>query len=157
MQDTRSSRKRRGFTLIELLIVITVIMIIATAATFSLPKFLMKSRETAAVTQIKHLHEAQAMYRSDFQKFATSLAQLGPSPDGRSSVNSAGLISSDLAQGSKGGYRFEMTGRPDGYTITAMPMVYNTDGRRSFFSDESMVIRENWGPEPATAASPEVK
>ncbi len=149
--------KRRGFTLIELLIVITVIMIIATAATFSLPKFLMKSRETAAVTQVKHLHEAQAMYRSDFGKFATSLVQLGPSPDGRSTPNGAGLITSDLAQGTKSGYRFEMQGRPDGYTISAIPVVYNTDGRRSFFSDDSMVIRENWGPEPATATSPEVK
>ncbi|MBM3745840.1 MAG: type II secretion system protein [Acidobacteria bacterium] len=157
MQDTGRSRKRRGFTLIELLIVITVIMIIATAATFSLPKFLMKSRETAAVTQIKHLHEAQAMYRSDFGKFAISLAQLGPSPDNRSTPNAAGLITSDLALGLKGGYKFEMTGRADGYTITAVPNVYNTDGRRSFFSDESMVMRENWGPEPATAASPEVK
>jgi len=155
-RDVRD-RGRRGFTLIELLIVITVIMIIATAATFSLPKFLMKSRETAAVTQVKHLHEAQAMYRSDFGKFATSLTQLGPSPDGRSTPSSAGLITSDLAQGSKSGYRFEMNGRPDGYTVTAVPNVYNTDGRRSFFSDESMVIRENWGPEPATAASPEVK
>jgi len=157
MRDTFRRRKQRGFTLIELLIVITVIMIIATAATFSLPKFLMKSRETAAVTQIRHLHEAQAMYRSDFGKFATSLAQLGPSPDGRSNPNAAGLISADLAQGSKSGYKFEMTGRPDGYTISALPNVYGTDGRRSFFSDESMVIRENWGPEPATAASPEVK
>jgi len=157
MQDTGCTRKRRGFTLIELLIVITVIMIIATAATFSLPKFLMKSRETAAVTQIKHLHEAQAMYRSDFGKFATSLALLGPSPDNRSTPNAAGLITSDLALGLKGGYKFEMTGRADGYTITAVPNVYNTDGRRSFFSDESMVMRENWGPEPATAASPEVK
>lgn len=157
MRDAVRNRKRRGFTLIELLIVITVIMIIATAATFSLPKFLMKSRETAAVTQIKHLHEAQAMYRSDFGKFATSLAQLGPSPDGRSSPTTAGLITADLAQGSKSGYKFEMQGRPDGYSITAIPNVYNTDGRRSFFSDNSMVIRENWGPEPATATSPEVK
>ncbi len=157
MTDQGPDRKRRGFTLIELLIVITVIMIIATAATFSLPKFLMKSRETAAVTQLKHLHEAQAMYRSDFGKFAISLAQLGPSPDGRSTPNGAGLISSDLAQGAKSGYKFELQGRADGYSISAMPNVYNTDGRRSFFSDESMIIRENWGPEPATATSPEVK
>ena len=47
MRNTFRNRKRRGFTLIELLIVITVVMIIATAATFSLPKFLMKGRETA--------------------------------------------------------------------------------------------------------------
>jgi hypothetical protein len=35
--------------------------------------------------------------------------------------------------------------------------VYNSTGRRSFFSDQTMVIRENWGPEPATANSKEIK
>jgi hypothetical protein len=32
-----------------------------------------------------------------------------------------------------------------------------TSGRRSFYSDQTGTIRENWGAEPATAASPEVK
>jgi hypothetical protein len=44
-----------------------------------------------------------------------------------------------------------------GYTITAVPEVYNSTGRRSFYSDEAGVIRQNWAPEPATATSPEFK
>jgi hypothetical protein len=49
-----------------------------------------------------------------------------------------------------------MQGTPGGYTLTVVPETYNSSGRRSFFSDQSMVIRENWGPEPATVSSKEV-
>jgi hypothetical protein len=38
-----------------------------------------------------------------------------------------------------------------------VPKVYNSTGRRTFYSDQTLVIRENWGPEPATAQSPEIK
>ena len=50
-----------------------------------------------------------------------------------------------------------MQGTPGGYTLTVTPESYNGSGRRSFFSDQTMVIRENWGPEPATASSKEIK
>jgi type IV pilus assembly protein PilA len=44
-----------------------------------------------------------------------------------------------------------------GYTINANPVSYNTSGSRSFYSDQSMVIHENYGPEPATAQSKELR
>jgi len=39
--------------------------------------------------------------------------------------------------------------------VNANPSNYPTSGSRAFFSDQSMVIRENYGPEPATANSKE--
>jgi type IV pilus assembly protein PilA len=35
--------------------------------------------------------------------------------------------------------------------------VFNTNGRRTFYSDQNMIIHQNWSAEPATANSPELK
>ena len=72
-------------------------------------------------------------------------------------TTAADLIPSDLASGKKNGFTFQMQGTPGGYTITANPDAFEGTGRRSFYSDQSLVIRNNWGPEPATASSPEIK
>jgi hypothetical protein len=61
-----------------------------------------------------------------------------------------------LGAGVKQGYNFTLTGTPTGYTISAVPAVFNSTGSRTFFSDQSLVIRENYGQEPATANSKEV-
>jgi len=36
-------------------------------------------------------------------------------------------------------------------------VAYGSSGSRSFYSDQSMVVRENYGPEPATAQSKELR
>jgi hypothetical protein len=36
-------------------------------------------------------------------------------------------------------------------------VAFGTSGSRTFYSDQSMVIRQNFGQEPATAASPIMK
>ena len=61
-----------------------------------------------------------------------------------------------MASGEKQGYRFTVTGTPSGYTITAVPIAFGSTGSRTFFSDQSLVARENYGQEPATANSREV-
>ncbi|MCC6393158.1 MAG: pilin, type IV, partial [Bryobacterales bacterium] len=48
-------------------------------------------------------------------------------------------------------------GGPGGYTISAVPVAFGNTGRRTFFSDQTLVIRENWGQEPANAQSKEIK
>jgi hypothetical protein len=50
-----------------------------------------------------------------------------------------------------------LTGTQGGYVINANPIAYNSSGSRTFYSDQSMVIRENYGPEPATATSKELR
>jgi hypothetical protein len=94
---------------------------------------------------------------SQFQKFAENLAQLGPPASGAAGPAAADLIPGDLALGEKTGYIFTVAGTKEGYTVTAVPKVFNSTGRRTFFSDQTLVIRENWGAEPATAQSPEIK
>ena len=50
-----------------------------------------------------------------------------------------------------------MVGGPNGFTVNANPVTLGSTGRRTFFSDQSLVIHENWGAEPATVNSPEIK
>jgi len=147
----------RGFSLIELLIVIAIILVIIGIA---LPKFnvaQMNSRELAAQQEIRTLTTAQVQYQSQFGNFATTLAQLGPPTSGAPGPAGADLVPASLAGGEKDQYLFVLTGTPQGYTITATPKVYNSSGRRSFFTDQTMAIRQSLTADPATANSPEIK
>jgi hypothetical protein len=44
---------------------------------------------------------------------------------------------SSLALGEKDGYIFTMMATPSGFTLNANPKVFNTSGRRTFFSDQT--------------------
>ena len=112
--------------------------------------------QTAALKAIQTLNTAQVQYNSTFGRFATSLTELGPPTSGTSNASAAELIAGDLASGEKQGYKFTLTGTPGGYAITAVPSAFGSTGSRTFFSDQSLVIRENYGQEPATANSREV-
>ena len=43
------------------------------------------------------------------------------------------------------------------YAITAIPEKFSSSGRRSFYSDQTLGIRNSWTAEPANANSPELK
>ena len=152
----RRNRQQRGFSLIELLIVIAIILIIVTVALPKLNKARMYAQETAAIKAVTTLNTAQVQYNSTFGRFAQSLTELGPPASGTANASAADLISGDMAAGTKQGYNFTLTGTPTGYTITAVPVVFGSTGSRTFFSDQSLVLRENYGQEPATVNSKEV-
>ena len=152
-----SLRLHRAFTLIELLIVIAIILIILAIAMPKVDQALMNGRETAAIKHVQVLNAAQVQYYSQFGKYASTLQELGPPASGQPSASAADLLPKDLAEGTKGGFTFIMQGTPGGYSVNANPVAYNGTGRRSFYSDQSTVIRENRGPEPATSASDPIK
>jgi type IV pilus assembly protein PilA len=149
-------RRSRGFSLIELLIVIAIILIIITIAVPKYNRTQMYMRETAAVAAIQTIHKTQVQYQSQYGRYAASLAELGPPQSGAPSPAGADLIGNDLAGGEKQGYKFTLTAAAGGYVINADPVTYNSSGSKSFYSDHTMVIRENYGPEPATASSKEM-
>ena len=153
----RNRRRVGGFSLIELLIVIAIILIILAMALPKLNKARMQAFETGAIKAITTIHTAQAQYYSQFGKYATSLKELGPPTSGTPNASASDLISTDLAAGEKGVYKYDMQVTPTGYTVSAAPTAFGNSGSRTFFSDQSLTIRQNFSAEPATAESPEIK
>jgi len=158
MSPTRKRQTRsNGFSLIELLIVIAIILIIAAIAIPKLDQARMYSQEMAAIQQVRTIHAVQTQYYSQFGRFAAKLEELGKPASGTPGPAGADLIPEDLAKGVKSGYKYTLAATPTGYQINADPVAYNNTGRRSFYSDQTLVVRENWGTEPATAESPAIK
>ncbi len=158
--NSNPSNRRRvtsGFSLMELLIVIAIILTILSILIPNAHGIKMGTNELAVAKQIGTIQAAQAQYQAQFGKFAVTLTELGPSPNGESSASAADLIPYELANGKKNGFTFQLQGTAAGYTISAKPDVYKGTGRKTFYSDQTLWIRENWGAEPATAASPAMK
>jgi hypothetical protein len=66
------------------------------------------------------------------------------------------LIAFDLANGERQGYRFKLTVTPGGYSIQALPVVFGQTGSRTFYTEQTLIVRENFDPKPATRDSHEV-
>src|SRR5690242_19838637 len=117
----------------------------------------MVAEETAVIQSIRTIHTAQVQYFSQYGAYAKSLAQLGPATNGPPGAQAADLIPADLAGGVKRGYKFSLEAAGQKYSIQARPVTYGQTGNRSFYSDESMILRQNTEDAPATAQSPELK
>lgn len=129
-------------------------MIIMIIMGIAIPR--LQTAKRLAFEAISTIHLAQAQYQSQNGRFAATLAELGPPVNGSSNVSAAGLIGADLASGVKGGYKYHLAAAEFGYTINANPTSFNQTGDHTYYSDESLVIRQNSTMGPATAASPEI-
>ena len=147
--------RRRGFTLIELLIVVSIIIILLAIAIPHMDKQMLLARETAVIREVGSIQVAEAQYHAQFGTYGT-LAQLGPPASGADSHEAANLIPKALADGKKNGYVYSLAPTADGYTVTAVPETPKADSR-SFYSDQTLAIRNNWNPELATLTSPAIK
>lgn len=149
----------RGFSLIELLIVIAIILIILSIALPQMGKSRMHAQEMAAIATITTLKTMEMQYYTEFGRYATSLSQLGPpsASGGQEGADGAGLIPANLASGSTGGYNYTITPTSTGFALSAVPKAFGSTGRRTFYCDETGVIRENRTQDPATPNSPPIQ
>jgi type IV pilus assembly protein PilA len=150
-------RPLKGFSLIELLVVIAIILTILVVAIPNILKFRLNAAETIVIREVQTIAQAQSQYLSQFGRYAATLTELGPSRGAADSPAAAGLIPAKLASGEKNGYLFTLTSTPGGYFVNATPKTFGSMGRRTFYLDQNGVVHENWGPQPATDASPEAR
>jgi type IV pilus assembly protein PilA len=141
----------------ELLIVVAILMIIGAIAIPRISTAMMNAKEMAATREMHNLITAETQYMSQFGRYAASLQELGPPTSGQPNPSGADLITKDMAAGLKNGYKYNLQGSPQGFFIQAIPQQFGNSGRRTFYTDQTGVIRQNWGQEPATATSDELK
>ena len=134
----------RGFTLIELLLVITVITIIAVV---SIPSFLAAkkaSNEAAAISAMRALSSAQSQYRTRYGSYASI-------PD----LTATGTIDTSFSDGARNGFSFSvLASSQDAWSVMASPLEIGVTGDRSFFVDESGVLRFAPGMSATSADMP---
>lgn len=118
----------------EVLLVIAIMLVIVVILVPKETGDRMQANEMAVIRELQIINTMQIQYKSQFQRYATT-----------------------LAAGDKAGYVFTMAATPGGYTIHANPKVYGRSGYRTFYADQDGLIRQNWSAEPANASSPEFK
>ena len=160
-------RKQKGFSLIELLIVVAIILIIAAIAIPNLQRAKMSANEAAAVSNIHTIFTAEAAYYAAGWSnpgalgFSNALQDLGSSkgctpPKLDSACQLDEVLANATTPGTaKNGYYFTYVPTPSGpvnvgFTVNADPALRGTSGQRSFFTDQSGVVRSN----PARSATP---
>jgi len=137
-------KNQKGFSLIELLIVVAVIGIIAAIAVPNLLESKKAANEASAISSIRTIVTAQITYSATIGN-GSYAADLG-------ALSTAGMVDSGVGDGTKDGYGITSAGTATGFTVNATP-TSTSSGTRSFFSDETAVIRVATGG-AASAASP---
>jgi len=113
-------------------------------AAIAVPNFLAARRaanEASAINSVRTLAYAEATYQK-----TTGNGKYGTLEE----LTESKLIDQDLAAGVKNGYNFAVTINneiPSSFEVTGVPTSYRSSGLRSFYTDETFVIRggDNFG------------
>ena len=146
------SGREEAFSLIELLIVVAIILIIAAIAIPSLLRSKIAANQASAIESLRVIGTSEVTYAATYGNgYSVTLTAMGPVTSGALATSSAaGLIDDLLATGAKSGYKFiysptllDSTGRYNGYTVLANPIVPGTTGQDFYYEDETHLIRMN--------------
>jgi len=140
--------KQRGFSVIELVIVVAIILILCAIAAVNLRKARITANQASAVSSLREINNAQAIYASTYPDagYSSNLLRMGSNgSDCQSSTKSnACILDPSLASGIKSGYIFDLLGDgnlPDmSYAATATPQAAGISGDCTFTSTQSAQI-----------------
>lgn len=136
----------QGFSLVELLIVVLIIGIIAQMAIPHLMQSKLAANEASAITTVRSVLNAETLYVTTVG--SGKYASMG-------SLVTGMLVDTVVGSSTKDGYVFAISlGAADAsFVIDARPTGYLNSGIRSFFSDETAVIRYTTADSAATSSS----
>ncbi len=147
----------RGFTLVEIMIVVAIIALLAAIAIPNVLRGRTSANESAAIGNMRAVLSSLEMLRSVNNAYpttaqtwmtamygATCAAADVPVPDfGPPSFCNTMVGGATAATGLVQGYKYTYTPVASGatYTVVATPLTVNNTGTRSFFANESGIIR----------------
>ena len=149
---------KKGFTLIELMIVVAIIAIIAAIAIPNLLRSRMSANESGAAGAMRTISTAEVSFQTAaVSPDALGVGQYGTLLELSAPPAGAPFIDGVLGAGTKHGYLFVAAplGAPGSpvYTCTAAPSDPGKTGNKTYFVDESGVIRYDPGPGAADDTS----
>lgn len=149
----------RGATVVEVLAAVSILLALGAVAAEGIWLARLRHNEAAAVASLRIICAAEQIYLRTYDVgYSETLRALGPPDSGAPSALAADLIPAALASGQSNGYQFTYAPgavvtvspgnarvrkrvRPVVYSLTAVPLRPKLSGVRSYYVDESGLIR----------------
>ena len=143
-------KRDAGLTMIELMIVISIIVILAAVAIPLMTRNRIAANESSAVAGLKAIAHAEMAFHHSNGEYA-DLGEL-------SSAEPPYISDSKVAGGEKDGYQFEVLAATNtGFQALASPVTFGKTGVKSYFIDESGVVRFSEDGSQPDGESPELQ
>ncbi|MDQ1256095.1 MAG: type pilus assembly protein PilA [Candidatus Hydrogenedentes bacterium] len=128
--------RKYGFTLIELMIVVAIISIIAAIAMPNLMRSRIQSNESTTIGNLRTITSSQVSYRSTHSTYATFDELTSADPP---------YLNGDWSA-ERNGYAYDLQVDEYAWDCSAEPVIVGGGGERTFYVDQSGIIRED-GPD----------